>query len=248
MLLDSKDPRIAYLDDYKKYTNKPPQMEGKIINHLGLRYKDFLEPLADIIKNLFDKAEAENAEVSDEEGNKVMITQWYEGKPIRIQVTYDSPVLHKIADFFTNEYPGHVLGEMTITRNCVTQIESASRDQSIKRTPQDTYWPSELWHIDQFGPYAFKIGTYLSDVDLDSGPYEYIADPEKYFFKKFNPVIYTTRFRELSYPPSVVVTGEKFTSFIFHPSVIHKGNYARTRSRDAIMIGFDYSKANCIVT
>jgi hypothetical protein len=50
---------------------------------------------------------------------------------------------------------------------------------------------------------------------------------------------YGTRFRDLVNPESVKVFGKAYDTFIFHPTVIHKGNYARTKHRDAIMVGFD---------
>lgn len=99
---------------------------------------------------------------------------------------------------------------------------------------------SELWHIDAFGPYAFKIGIYLTDVDEESGPYEHIKNPEAHFFAEFDYRRFNTRFRDLVNPEGVQILGEAYDTFIFHPAVIHKGNYARTKHRDAIMVGFDY--------
>jgi hypothetical protein len=75
MYLKQDDPRVAFLDNYRNYTNKPLEMEGKIMNYIGQPYKDFLELQYSKISALFDRAEKEQAEVSDIEGNKVVITQ-----------------------------------------------------------------------------------------------------------------------------------------------------------------------------
>jgi ABC-type Fe3+-hydroxamate transport system substrate-binding protein len=75
MYLQHDDSRITFLDDYKNYTNKPPEMEGKIINYIGQPYRNFITPHMERLSALFDKAEKEKAEVSDEYGNNVFITQ-----------------------------------------------------------------------------------------------------------------------------------------------------------------------------
>lgn len=75
MYLRPDDPKKPFLDDYKKYNNKPPQMEGKIINYIGKPYQSFLQQRYELLAKLFDEVELASAPVTDELGNSVVITQ-----------------------------------------------------------------------------------------------------------------------------------------------------------------------------
>lgn len=239
MFLKKTDPRYQFLGDYRDYKNKPSQMEGKIINYMGKPYKKIIDVHLARLTALFDKAEKERAEVSDEFGNSVFITQWYQDRPIRIELSHDSPIWIDLLNYFRQEYEGHNCDELTITRNAITELPSAGLNNTINFV-EGRDWASEIWHIDAFSPSAFKIAIYLTDVDEDSGPYEHIKYPEQHFFAEFDYRKYGTRFRDLDNPESIKVLGEKYDTFIFHPTVLHKGNYARTKHRDAIMVGFDH--------
>lgn len=200
------------------------------IKSLGLTYSDIIERHAEIVSDAFNNMDG------------VKITQEYNKKPVRLRINNEN--IHIVSDLlkFFSELTGAELTEVTITRNCVTEVPQLTNSNGFINSKD---WYSSYWHTDNFVDGNFKIMIYLTDVlDEYSAPFEYIVNPNDYFYKQFNPNELSTRFYDLhpSDEETIKFYAPKYTTIIFSPSFIHKGNYARKNHRDTIMLGFNQGR------
>ncbi len=192
--------------------------EFQPVRNLGLRYKDFIEPFYEIIKKNFDEG-TNTTDMIGEEG--VLRTEFNVGR---------FPLLKsKLVSFF-EQVTGKTCTELTITR-----MPEVDKERVSKEDYKQNEWISELWHSDNFRDGHFKIFVYCNEVTEDNAPTE-LAKP-MVFFKYGDVNLMDTRF-------DVDGEGEKFTceaftSLIFNPNCLHKGNYSKKGYRDAIMLGFE---------
>lgn len=215
-------------DIVKQKIKFPDLMEGKPINSLGLKYEPEIEKYSDKITNAFDTLTG------------ATVTHIYNNKPVRLKLT-DLSLVAPLCKFFINETGGE-LSEVTVTRNCVTDVPSpVYRSDFI----ESEHWYSELWHVDGFKNGNFKIGIYLTDVvDEGCAPFEYLPNPEENFYVNAKIFGVESRFFNLNPKETIKVLAPKNTTLIFTPDFIHKGNYARTHHRDFIMIGFNQGRVD----
>lgn len=95
-------------DIVKQKIKFPDLMEGKPINSLGLKYEQEIKKYSDKITNAFDTLTG------------ATVTHIYNNKPVRLKLTNLSLVA-PLCKFFINETGGK-LSEVTVTRNCVTDV------------------------------------------------------------------------------------------------------------------------------
>jgi len=104
---------------------------------------------------------------------------------------------------------------------------------------------SRLWHYDQQPREFLKLMIYLTDVDEDSGPFEYLRfkNSHKAVLGTFNPFLADSRLSERridSYLQKGVephkVLGSKGATFLFDNNIIHRGNIPTSNYRDAITL------------
>lgn len=116
----------------------------------------------------------------------------------------------------------------------------------VSRQPEQISW---LWHYDNHPDEVLKVMVYLTDVDEDSGPFEYLADPVTGKPMKMKPIPNLVRpFIETRVSPQQVkkymyegyapfkLLGQKGTTCLFSENIIHKANIANKRHRDVVVI------------
>jgi hypothetical protein len=199
------------------------------LKNLGFYFKPFLEQYFEDIDKIMD----------DE--NNIVVTQSYQGRPVRSKLKDMSMfqnVIHYFEHFFQRKSFDVYLNRLYPTD--VPRILNADQIKSGK-----DYWISEMWHTDNKEDGAIKLNVYLSDVDDDSNsPFEYIKNPEKHFYlyKKFqgDDKVKLTRVNNFNPRPdqTIKVYGKKYTSILFIPNFIHKGNFAKTKVRDLLSLKF----------
>ena len=115
---------------------------------------------------------------------------------------------------------------------------------------------SWLWHYDNCPDEAFKILIYLTDVDAESGAFEYLRHPATGDVVKVGssraapdqvaaprwprsrvPPEVVARYAEEGYEPHRVV-GPAGTLILFDNNCIHRATVPRTRHRDAVILNF----------
>lgn len=194
------------------------------IKNLGLVYKDEIEKCADYIKQAFDNLDGAH------------ITHEFMGEPVRIQLDNIS-IVENLCEFF-KKLTGDNLTEITVTRNCSTNI---FHPKNKKEFIEGCNWMSELWHLDVFKNGNYKIGIYLNDIlSEDNAPFEYYGNPNIDFYKSLIDENLDSRLYGFNPEVTTKVLAPKYTTLIFSPSFIHKGNYARNGGyRDFIMLGFN---------
>ena len=199
--------------------------EKKPFRNLGFLFQDFVETIIDEVNVGF-------------ESNKVKITHSYNNKPVRGELMNDQ-IKHKIVDHFSDVFKMNVF-KPVIYRNYLTDMPSTSIMDNL--TPND-YWVSEFWHSDNEPDNVTRLIVYLDDVLYDGdAPFEWYDDPENTICKFYYDLKYTdqgwkkTRFFDLQEERKHKVFGKKYTSFLFHPNMIHKANFARNKKRDVISL------------
>lgn len=227
-VIDRYKEYLISFDTLSKRVKFPDLMyeNGKCVpvRSLGLDFSEIVKPYAEIITNSFDTS-----------ANSIT-THLYDNKPLRIKFT-NLELVEELTTYFANLFDAE-LTETTITRNCVTELTNVTKDNFDSKQ----HWYSDFWHTDNFIDGNFKIMIYLTDVmDSGSSPFEYVINPTDYFYKHFDSTKIPTRFYDLkpSKKETIQVFAPKYTTLIFSPSFIHKGNYARTTHRDSIMLGFN---------
>ena len=104
---------------------------------------------------------------------------------------------------------------------------------------------SWLWHYDNHPTEILKLMVYLTDVDAESGPFEYVrhATSRKVFSFVPRPLLGTSRVPP-SFVENLVARGhERFRSVgpagslvLFDDNVLHKANIARSQPRDVVVL------------
>jgi len=103
---------------------------------------------------------------------------------------------------------------------------------------------SQLWHRDHEDRRIFKFFLYLSDVDEDSGPFEYIKG--SHLGGKWNHIVpqkrppYGTRTKlklenQMDY---ISCTGKAGTIIIADTAGLHRGGYCKKKERTMFLLGF----------
>lgn len=209
-----------------KYPDLMKNQKGEVqaVKNLGTIYRSEIEKCADAIKYAFDNLEGAS------------ITHSYKGKPVRIKLD-DISIVKDLCDFFTS-LTGDRLTEITVTRNCSTDLTQPSCPEEFIKS---SHWLSELWHLDNFREGHYKIGIYLNDVlTPDNAPFEFYGDPNKDFYGDLIDTDLSSRLYGFNPKETFKVLAPKYTTLIFSPSFVHKGNYARNGGyRDFIMLGFN---------
>jgi hypothetical protein len=116
----------------------------------------------------------------------------------------------------------------------------------VYRSPVSRQSPkaSWLWHFDNHPREMLKVMVYLTDVDRDSAPFEYLADANgrPKLGAPLAPLHSDSRVpaaqieRDLAAGwTSEVVTGPAGTVLVFDDNVVHRGTLARARHRDVVV-------------
>jgi hypothetical protein len=112
----------------------------------------------------------------------------------------------------------------------------------VSRQTEQVSW---LWHYDNHPTEVLKLMVYLTDVDAESGPFEYVrhATSHKAFLFAPRPLLGTSRVRP-SFVDELLSNGhERYMSVgptgslvLFDDNVLHKANIARRRVRDVVVL------------
>lgn len=230
MRYDVKKVKFDELAKEVKFPDIMKNEEGRYVPliNLGTQYKDIIAPCAEKVKYAFDTLDG------------AKITHQYGDEPVRKLLT-DISLVKDVCDFFTDLTKGK-LDTVTVTRNCPTTVDSPKRREDVR----DYHWYSEIWHIDPFLDGNFKVGIYLNDVKNEKyAPFEYLdVDLNENFYHCLHGSGLNSRIFDLYNKEdikTVKVLGEKYTTMVFSPMFIHKGNYARLNGyRDFIMLEFNH--------
>jgi len=180
--------------------------------NMGLKYKEFVEPLYQEIEERLDRAE--------------------KAPRVALEERQLPDVFHALRSFFENE-TGVKCDEITITRMNETEMARPTIDEFVR----EKHWISELWHVDNYGDGHFKVMIYCNEVTKDNAPTE-IREPVECYLHKRTASSIDGRFDDTE--PGTLFTCPAFTTLIFTPAIKHKGNYSRKGYRDLIMLGFNY--------
>lgn len=116
----------------------------------------------------------------------------------------------------------------------------------VSRQPEQISW---LWHYDNHPDEVLKVMVYLTDVDEDSGPFEYLLNPATGKPMKMKPIpnlvrpfietrispLQVREYARAGYAPFKLL-GKKGTTCLFSENIIHKANIANIRHRDVVVI------------
>lgn len=199
------------------------------VKNLGFYFKPFLQQYFEDIDKIMD----------DE--NNIVVTQSYQGQPVRSELK-DITMFQEVINYFENFFQRKSFN-VYLNRLYPTDIPRILDVNHINNGKD--YWLSEIWHTDNKLDGVMKLNIYLSDVNDDGeSPFEYIKEPEKnfYSYKEFQGDDKWRLTRVNSYSPTpdqtVKVYGKKYTSILFVPNFIHKGNFAKTKARDLLSLKF----------
>jgi hypothetical protein len=241
-LLSNKDKVLSFYEtnrinfvDNNFYNDLPEFFKGDLpspFQNMGLLYKDIIEPYVDEIVDCLN------------DSKKTEVKQTYNGKPVRI-VLKDKTITKFIVEYFENLFNTKV-NEIQVNRNCVTDVPSYL---DVEECDKNNYWISQYWHIDNYPHKNFSVGIYLNDVEDGGGQFEYLNNPEYYYYnncykiKFFTPLSSdwkTSRINllQLSDDEITKVLGPRCTTFFFIPNFIHRGTFSRTKQRDFIRLLF----------
>jgi hypothetical protein len=202
---------------------------GKPYRSLGMMFKDFAQPLTNCIEEEFNRG-------------LIKVTHSYMGIPVRSELINNN-LKESISEYFSDYFKTRAF-KPTIYRTHPTALPSA---QTLDNINPKEYWISELWHSDNEPNNVTRLIIYLDDV-IDDGdsPFEYYDDPKNkiceynYANNKIDGGWKKSRFFNLDEDKKIKVYGPKYSSFIFHPNMIHKANFARTKKRDVISINLHH--------
>lgn len=112
----------------------------------------------------------------------------------------------------------------------------------VSRQPAQVSW---MWHYDNHPNEILKIMIYLTDVDNESGPFEYLRSIQSHGAALMSP---RPLFENTRVPPKTVkryllnghechkVTGPRGTMILFDNNIVHRANLAKSRSRDVLVL------------
>lgn len=199
---------------------------GKPFRNLGDMFGDFARTHIHATERDFENPEL------------VTITHSYNGQPVRGELT-NNCVKDAIVEYFGDVFKMDVF-KPVIYRNYPTDMPSAQSMDGIN--PKD-YWVSEFWHSDNEPDNVTRLIIYLDDVLTEGdAPFEWYDEPDNsickfyYDLKFLDDAWKKTRFFNLDEDRKMQMYGPKYSSFIFHPNMIHKANFARNKKRDVISL------------
>jgi hypothetical protein len=116
----------------------------------------------------------------------------------------------------------------------------------VYRSPISRQQPkaSWLWHFDNHPREMLKVMVYLTDVDEDSAPFEYLRDPAGVprLGAPLAPLHGDSRIPAAQIERHLdegwsrhIVTGPAGTVLVFDDNVVHRGTLARRRHRDVVV-------------
>lgn len=226
--------RINYTD-LPGFTTLPPLLRKNNpypLKNLGFHFKPFLEQHFHDIDKIMD------------DDNNIVVTQSYKGQPVRSKLK-DIRMFQTVIHYFENYFQRKSF-DVYLNRLYPTDVPRIY-DVNDVTNPKD-YWISEMWHIDNKVDCTFKLNIYLSDVDDDeSSPFEYIKEPKNHFYLYQDFVgddnWKLTRVNNFYPTPDQTekIYGKKYTSILFVPNFIHKGNFSRSKTRDLLSLKFSSS-------
>lgn len=217
--------RINFVES-NRYDELPDDFKGDFpspFKYMGLQFSEVIEPCADNIINCLN------------DPSKTIVRQTYNGEPVRISLLDVTPA-QSIIDFFESYFNKPVV-EVQINRNCVTQVPSYV---DVEDCDKSNYWISQYWHIDNYQHNNFSVGIYLNDVEDGDGQFEYLNNPDQYYYNTKDGDWKSTRFNMLQPSDNQIgkILGSKYTTFFFVPNFIHRGTFARSKPRDFLRLLF----------
>jgi hypothetical protein len=210
--------------NYKEDAAKAHKLlEDSPVVHLGTKYGPFLEKYIDSMMKGWENPA------------NIIISETANGEPLRIY--YTGPELNDIQAFFEKEF-GDKVSTIAAVKNGKTKV---SRDETLNN---GEHWGPVYWHVDTFSDSSYTILIYLTDVDEKSGPFEYAYPPEDYIYSKDQLLENNIDPNRGTIHPnnSVIVTGPKYTALLFSSYLLHRGNYAFEKDRNALWITFNINE------
>lgn len=225
ILLNYESDRIDFVNN-NFYDSIPEYFKGDSpspFRDMGLTYKDVIEPCVDEI--VFQLSDSQ----------KVEVKQTYNGLPVRVSLKDNTPAKN-IIEYFEQLFGVPVI-DVQINRNCVTDVPSYT---NVEDCDKNNYWITQYWHIDNYLHKNFSVGIYLNDVEDGGGQFEYLNNPEYYFYNSKIGDWKTSRFNLLQPSEDEItkILGPRCTTFFFISNFIHRGTFARTKHRDFIRLLF----------
>jgi hypothetical protein len=206
---------------------------GDIVKFLGLKYADEIKKHAQGIIDVLDRNDP----------SETVVSHRYNDEIVRSNLTDNGMAcMEGLIQFFNKEFK-IVADEIYVAKNWVSTIPShdeASLGPGI-------HFGGNNWHPDRSHSGSFKLVIYLTDTDQDNGALKLLA-PFKDWWFKFDEILADPIITEIDNNLNndsknaqiVTVSGPAFSSFLFAPSLAHKGDYARKKPRYIIMLGFGY--------
>jgi hypothetical protein len=217
----------------------PKIMEGAPLKFLGNKYKDIiLEWAPKIIKTL-----------DENDGIKAYTTHTHNGEIVRSRLN-DTDMINELIQYFEKEF-GYLCNEVLVVKNWVTSIP----DHTTGWMGEGVHYGGNRFHPDRFNVGSFKLVAYLTDTTDNSGAFRFLAPYQDWFFG-FDEIIGTekqgtvaTHIDEDAKDAQILtISGTAGSSFLFSTGLAHKGDYARSSPRYALILGFNYLKVETLAT
>jgi ectoine hydroxylase-related dioxygenase (phytanoyl-CoA dioxygenase family) len=146
-------------------------------------------------------------------------------------VVADSPLLRFAASPLLLDTVQESLG-------CDVRLQSAELWYVVPWMGRDKQW-SHSWHRDPEDVRIVKMFLYISDVDQDSGPFEYVEGSHRDYFNLCQPGRYMDPANYAHLPASACLrnTGPAGSLLMANTSGIHRGGYG-TKPRVSVALSY----------